>query len=359
MGQRISYTGQPLSGANNPIYRNLVSGAYHLLPAGQFAVDLGRQIAIQFFNVNNNTWNILCVGPTTTPVTITSDGINYRIINLSGTIMGASVTNQGSGTYVQSTTSLSFGSAPTGGVAATGVAIVGGDLTLTVTAGGSNYSPLTYLVIQPPWVAGGQNSVGSLPAIAIPTITSGAVASTTFTGGFAGAGYGTVPTVTVVDPTGVGSGAVVTAAIGTTNAALITGILITNGGSNYTGTTIPTVTITGAGSSAAATAIPSMALKSITVSSGGAVLTNAYLQTDGGTVVTSLNGESTTYRPATASATTSAGIITAAVIEDEGAGFQSVPKVGYINTGAIATTAPTLVAVVGGVNSLYRSWQFA
>lgn len=359
MGQRIPYVGQPISGVNPPVYRDLASGSYHILPAGQLNIELGRQTAIQFYNSYNGTWNILVGGPSISPISILSDGQNYRIINLSGTIAGASVTNQGSGTYVQATTSVTFGAPATGGVTALGVPIVGGDLVLTVASGGTNYSPLTYLVIQTPWVAGGQNSVGSLPAYALPTVTAGAIASTTFTGGFAGAGYGTAPTVTVVDPTGAGSGAVVTAAIGVTNAALITGILMTNMGAGYDGTHIPTVTITGAGSSAAATAVPLMALKSITVSAGGTVLTNSFLMTDGGIVVTSLNGESTTFRSAFASTTTSAGIITAAAVEDEGFGFQSVPKVGYINTGAIATGAPTLVPVVGGVTSFTRTWLAA
>lgn len=356
MGQRIPYVGQPISGVNNPAYRILASGAYHIIPAGNYNIELGRQMAIQFYNVNNNTWNILVAGPTTTPVTVLSDGQNYRVINLSGTISGATLTNQGSGTYVQSGTTVTFGAPAAGGITATGIPIVGGDLVLTVVTGGTGYSVLTYLEIQPPWVAGGQNSVGSLPAYALPTITAGAVASTTFTGGFAGAGYGTVPTVRVVDPTGAGSGAVVTAAIGTTNAALITGVLMTNMGAGYDGTHIPTLTFAGAGSAAAATAVCYFALKSITVSAGGTVQTGTFLMTDGGTVTQNLNGEALTFKPAFALSTVSAGIITAAVIEDEGSGFQSVPKVGVINTGAIGTGAPTLVAVVGGVNSFSRTW---
>ena len=119
------------------------------------------------FNTYNGTWNILVVGPSITPISFLSDGQNYRVINLSGTILGATVTNSGSGTYVQSTTSMTFGAPAAGGVTALGNAIVGGDLVLTVAAGGSNYSPLTYLVIDPPWL-NSPNSVGSLPAIAIP-----------------------------------------------------------------------------------------------------------------------------------------------------------------------------------------------
>lgn len=359
MGQRIPYVGQPVSGVNQPIYRVLSSGSYHIIPAGVYQLELGRQMGLQLYNVFNSTWNTLIAGPTTTPQSITSDGQNYRIINLSGTILGASVTNQGSGTYVQSSTTVTFGAPATGGTTATGVSIVGGDLVLTVVSGGSSYSALTYLQIQSPWQAGGQNSVGSLPAYAIPTITSGAVASTTFTGGFAGAGYGTVPIVSVIDPTGAGSGAVVTAAIGTTNASLITGILMTSMGSGYDGTHIPTVTFTGAGSSAAATSVCYFALKSVTVSAGGTTNTGAFLMTDGGIVVTVLNGEQTTFKPAFASTTVSAGIITAATIEDEGSGFQSVPRVGLINSGAISTGTTTLVAVVGGVNSFSRTWLSA
>ena len=68
-------------------------------------------------------------------------------------------------------------------------------------------------------------------------------------------------------------------------------------GAGYDGTHIPTVTITGAGSSCGCHgSLFCMALKSVTVSSGGTVLTGAFLMTDGGTVVTSLNGESTTFK---------------------------------------------------------------
>lgn len=351
MGQRISYLGQPISGVNAPIYQQLTSGAWFLLGLGQYVVELGRQAAIQFYNANNGTWNNLYAQPGT--YSVLSDGVNYRVINLSGTISGASVTNKGSN-YVQASTTCAF-AAPVSGITATGVAIVGGDLTIAITAGGAGYTnPVVY--IDPPWV-NGQNPVGALPAYATVGLTLGAISSVTL--GFSGAGYVGVPNVYVADPTG--TGAILTASIGVTNAAKINGILMTNIGSGYDGTHIPAVTIGGAGASAAATAIGNFAVQSVTVSSGGTGFSTSepIILTDGGVIAAALNGETLPFRPMEGAGLLTAGAISSVFVENEGNGIQSVPLVGAINTGAIATGAPTLVPVVGGVNTYVRFWQAA
>ena len=358
---RINYPGQAVS-PNVPQTVNLQSGAIWYAPNGNFMLKLGPQSILQWFDVNSGLWRTTDSGPSTHPIPISSDGTNFRVMNISGTISGINITN--AGTLYKTGDTIAFG-APAAGTpsrTAKGTIIVGGSLTYTVTSGGTGYSNPMF-IIQPPQLCGGVLGA-SLPAyIASCTLTSGVISSPT--GGFAGAGYGTAPTVTVVDavPAGVtpGSGAVITAAVA--GAGTVTGCVMTDNGAGYDGTHIPTVTFTTAtGSSAAATALPSMALKSLTVgSTNTGYSASVVIETSegsGAAAIAPLNDEFVMPRPARATATQSGGVVATPLIEDAGNGFQTVPLAKQVgNATADGSVNATFTAVVGGVNNSLLYWQ--
>ncbi len=238
---QIAYPGQLVGAAATPQTVGLQSGAVWNVPVGTFVLKLGPQSVLQWFDSNSGLWRITDSGPSQMPLTVTSDGTNFRVLNISGTIGGIHITTAGTG-YVQGDT-VTF-TAPAAGTpsrTATGKMIIGGSLTYTVTNGGTGYSNPAFFV-QPPQLCGGTYGL-CLPAyIASCTLTAGVISSPT--GGYAGAGYVTAPTVTVVDmvPAGVtpGTGAVITAAV--TGAGIWKGTIMTDNGAGYDGTHIPTLT---------------------------------------------------------------------------------------------------------------------
>lgn len=358
---QISYPGQVVS-PNIPQTVNLQSGAVWSIPSGSYQVKLGPQSVLQWFDANSGLWRITDSGPSQMPLQVDSDGSNFRVLNISGTISGINITN--AGTLYKTGDTIAFG-APAAGTpsrTAKGTIIIGGSLTYTVTAGGTGYSNPIF-VIQPPQLCGG--TVGaSIPAyIASCTLTSGVISSPT--GGFTGAGYVTAPTVTVIDavPAGVtpGTGAIVTATVA--GAGTVTGCIMTDNGAGYDGTHIPTVTFTTAtGSSAAATALPSMAVKSITVgSTNTGYSASVVIQTSlgsGAAAVAPLNDEFVMPRAARATATQSGGVVATPLVEDAGNGFQTVPLAKQTgNATADGSVNATFTAVVGGVNNSVLYWQ--
>lgn len=359
---QISYPGQS---AGVPPYApqsvNLQSGAIWPVPTGSFMLKLGPQSVLQWFDLNSGLWRITDSGPSSHPIPITSDGTNFRVMNISGTIQGVNITNAGTLYKTGDSFALTAPAAGTPSRTAKGTMIIGGSLTYTVTAGGTGYSNPMF-IIQPPQLCGGVQGA-CLPAfIQACTLTSGVISAPT--GGFAGAGYVAAPIVTVVDavPNGVtpGTGAQVTATVG--GAGTWTGTVMTDNGAGYDGTHIPTFTFTtSTGSSAAATALPSMALKSLTVGGtntgySASVLIETSL--GNGTAIAPLNDEFVMPRAARASATEAGGIVAAPVIEDAGNGFQTVPLAKQVgNATADGSVNATFTAVVGGVNNELLYWQ--
>jgi hypothetical protein len=323
------------------------SGGIYSLPAGDFLIQGGRQVGLQYYDSNDGQWhNHGFPGISTYPVYVGSDGTNYRVINMSGTIQGVSMTNNGSAYTAAPTVTFA---APTSGITATGVAIVGGDLTFSVSAGGSGYVNPT-VVISPP------NSGNAVRATATVSLTSGSLTTVTLV---AGAGYTSAPTVTVLDP--VGTGGTIVASLGTTNASKVLAIRVTNPGSGYAGTGAPAITFSGGGGTAAAgTAIMSLALSSVTVTTQGSNFSVApIVTTDGGVIVTSIDSlEAAPFRPAILSSVVTTGTITSITVQDEGFGFQKNPVATYFGSGAAAASnAATLTAVTGGVNTTVKVWQ--
>jgi len=217
-------------------YLTLGAGETWLLPAGTWNMALGQYTFLEWFDPVSGIWrptnDLACI---TGASQIESDGVNFRLANRTGTVMGARVTNVGSG----------YTSAPTVTASAGGSvykAIVGGAIsqTVTITAGGSNFTFPPILIIPPP--------TSGVPATATCTISAGAINAVTVVN--QGAGYAAAPPVFIInDPRDTtGTGATLTAAL--TGAQTITAVLCTNQGSPQT--SVPTLTFSGGGGSAAA-----------------------------------------------------------------------------------------------------------
>lgn len=384
---QISYPGQFVS-PNVPMSVNLQSGAIFNIPAGSYQMKLGPQSVLQWNDDNSGLWRITDSGPSNNPIQVESDGSNFRVLNISGTIQGINITVAGT-LYTQANTTMSF-TAPTAvsgipAITATATPIIGGSLTFAATSGGTGYTNPTFL-IPPPQLCGGTPGLCLPATIGACTLTAGVISSPT--GGFAGAGYVTAPlassattTITpaqfqanaqaylnsnqiiIIDPAG--TGAVITASLanGTATSGGLTGCVMTNPGAGYDGTHIPTVTITSAtGGSAAATALPSMAIKSITVGSTNTGYTaSALIMTSGGSGAAAIAGifdEPVLVRQGRATSVQSGGVLATPLIEDAGNGFQTVPLAKQVgNATADGSVNATFTAVVGGVNNILLYWQ--
>jgi hypothetical protein len=174
-----------------------------------------------------------------------SDGVNFRIANLSGAAWAALVTAAGSG-YVQATTTATAGTGNS-----TWTPIVGGSLgTFTVGTAGSGYTipPLVLLPAPPaPGVA----------ATAYATLSTGTVSAITID--IAGAGYLTAPPVTIIpspwDPAFLaGSIKPAAATVALAGSGTVTAVLLNNFGQPLGAG--PTITINGAGTSATVATVP-------------------------------------------------------------------------------------------------------
>ena len=215
-------------------------------------VQLGKYSAIQYYDPVSLTWRNLVNN--VQPFLFSSDGYNYRLINLSGTVVGGVVTTLGTSNAAKigiwpAGSSSALGAtaivaapanAPTN--TATMNVIVGGAVsqTVTVTTGGSGY-------VMPPILSFSPPPAGGLRATGYAVLTAGAVSSVVITN--QGAGYTSAPSVTVTPAYGdPGINAVITAALVPSTGTTIgygQGVAVTmaNYGGGYA--TVPTVTCAG------------------------------------------------------------------------------------------------------------------
>ncbi len=200
----------------------LQAGATRLIPAGTWNIDLGLYSCIQEFDPVQGTW-VNNGGSDTNFRYVSSDGVNYRVANLLGCVVGAVVSTS-----------------------------------VTVSNGGTGYVYPPLVFLDPP-------PVGSLgtQATGYSTLTSGAVSSITIDN--QGSGYTNAPVVYLIaDPRDtVGTGASATSVL--TGAGTVTSIAVTNIGTPLT--TMPTLTF-GSGS-AAATPIMVRTISAYTVTTAG------------------------------------------------------------------------------------------
>lgn len=241
------------------------------LPLGPGDVITNRAYSfVQHFDPVTGIWRgfATALGP---QQHIFSDGVNYRIANLTGCPVAAIVTVGGSG-YAQATTTCV---SSTGG--STWQPIVGGMMSVnTIQNAGSGYGVAPLLLIPAPGTPG-------VPATAYTTLTGGSVTGVTLTN--VGAGYGTASQTLIAvpnpyDPNLTSTTAIVGATVVLTpiGAGSVVAVLCTNNGAPAS----PTLTIAGAGASAAVTAVICQTMASGSVVAGGVGFTGGGVTTIGG-----------------------------------------------------------------------------
>lgn len=369
----------------------LTGGEYIYPPAGNYLMSLGEQSILQWWDPVGAAWRNFA-GPGAEPFQISVDGYNWRILNASGIVAAASITNAGSGGTngigpTQTGSTVSFAAGGTGpGDAATGYAIVGGALAApTVTQAGSGFVTPPLILIDPP-------PQGGIQATATCALTAGGGINTvTLTN--AGAGYMSAPNYYVVpqffnypgSPTtpGLGNsqpavppgqitnmppgpwtaqgqnpsfpataGALITSGA-LTGSGTLTGLVVTNNGFGYT--SVPAITLGGTSlGAAAATSIMSWGVTALTGGSGVAYTVGNVWESSMGYLTpgtTNLNNNNVFQpRPARGVLTSTAGAL---VIEDPGFGLQKVLVAGNFGVaqgGTIGTTSIVFSGItMGGI----------
>lgn len=335
---------------------SLAAGETFILPAGALYITPGPYTLYQVRDPVLSQWRTVYSAQGAAKA-IQSDGSNHRLANLTGCVVGAFITNVGSGYTSAPTVTLSAGTAAF-------TAVVGGAInsTVTITTAGVGYTHAPVLIVSPP-------PLGGVQATATAAVSGGAISAVTVVN--QGAGYTIAPTITVVPDS---RDTITTAAALTVNATLagagtITALVRTDHGTPLT--SIPTISFSGGGgASAAATAVMCWTATGFTVGAGGAAYGNAQpfqVTTTGGIVGGSAGA---VVNPAVGSGlfiprqanisgtSTAGGAITAtgAVVNDGGL-FQAVPN-GIVTAGGsgLATTVGQATITVGGVSD--TSWIY-
>lgn len=325
---------------------SLSSGESQIIPAGSWGVGTGLYSSLQEFDPVTGIWRNIGNDAGTTFRWVNSDGVNFRIANQTGTVVGALVITAGAG----------YTSAPTitdNGGTATYVAVIGGAVgtSVTIANGGKNYTYPPVIQISAPGAVGVQ-------ATATCTISAGAVNAVTIVN--QGAGYTSAPVISVLnDPRDTtGQNCQLTCVL--TGAGTVTAVLVTNSGAGLQ-TAVPTLTFAGGGytSTAAATAIMCFTTTAYTVTSAGSGYAGNVMVTGMGGFPATAPSYANTYiqsllvrqRPAYYGAViVSAGISAGGQTLYDGGIFPGVPT-GYVTgfSGASPNSAALASFTVGGV----------
>ena len=249
----------------------LPPGGDFLLPSGTFLVSPGQYSQIQIMDPVTTTWRPYSTQTINEPITISSDGVNWRLMNPTGFPIGAQVTNGGTG---YTAAPIISSTAATSGNSSLWVGVVGGAISaINVVAGGSgaNYSvpPIVHIAAPP---------APGVQATAVALLSGGLV--TGFTILDPGAGYASPPAVIIV-PQSTDLNTFATSTVAITNArataqlsyvGVVTAALMTNDGTQTsTGVTPLTLTpgVGGAGSGATLTAVMALTVTNITYTTPG------------------------------------------------------------------------------------------
>jgi len=314
----------------------LVTGEIFTIPSGQYIVQPGLFTFVQWFDPITAMWRNFQTANSNAPVTVASDGFNYRLANLTGTVVGAVVTAGGTGytngIYFPSGFPISgnpsavlqagTAAAPSvtvaaggGSILAQGQLVVGGAIntSVTITNAGTNYTRAPILQVSNP-------PAGGVPATCTCTISGGAINAVTVTN--QGAGYTTAPTITVTNAQGdtTGRGAVLTVNATLALSGQVVAITFPNNGAGMT--SVPAISFSPA-STTAATAIMCWTATTVTWT-GPNHATNGWVGLIGSAVTA---GSSTSTNPAI-----STGLF--------------VPRMGY--TSMVASTSPTTTTILDG-----------
>ena len=328
-----------------------------VIPAGEYTIEEADVSVIQWFDPVMTVWREWNAFRGQAK-TIFSDGVNFRLANLTGCPVSATVAGGGSG-FTQATAVVT---ANVGG--STWKAIVGGSLSVvSITNAGANYT-------MPPIAVIPDGPVGlSVPATANTTITAGTLTSVALVN--VGAGYTTAPTplILVPNPADPNIGTITNATItmGLTNAGKITAALCTNNGNSLA--TISALTLTASGGAGAGATITPNVLQVVTgMTIGGAgtgiSASNEVTSVGGIPVSVSAIGNPVvelglitgtsiaSWRPRKASMTmaVAGGSLTSvSAIYDTGM-FLSTPTALLVNnTGVAPTAAATVTFTMGGI----------
>jgi hypothetical protein len=347
---------------------NLPSGGTYVIPAGQYQLLLGAYTFLQWFDPITQLWRVFSSPAQSDSTIISSDGFNYRLANLTGTVVGASVTNAGTG-YTNGiyppASQLGTATAPSvtfaaggGSVLAKGTLIVGGAInsTVTITTAGSGYTlPPTLVISNPP--------AGGVPATATCTISGGAINAVTVTN--QGAGYTAAPTITVVNQAldTTGSGGVLTVNATLAGSGTVTAITVPINGVGMT--SVPAITFAPA-STTAATAIMCFTITAGVAQTSASNMGTGNIGFAGGNLAAT---QSTNTNPAittglfvpriatTGFNTTAGGGIT---FNDSGL-HQTIPAgIAYavLSSGTISAAATAVAQTVGGVSDISYLSQY-
>ena len=241
-----------------PTEITLSSGQLYTIPSGQYWILTGLYTFLQWYDPVTTLWRNFQTPAQSQGVPVSSDGFNWRLANITGCMVGASITGAGSGLtngIYPAGTGLGTAASPTvtmsaggGSITATVNAIVGGAInsTVTITAGGKSYTKAPLLVFSNP-------PVGGVPASGYCTISGGAINAVTVTN--VGAGYTVAPTITVVNAYGdtTGSGGILTVNATLAGSGGYTALTVANNGAGLT--SVPTFTFAPTTGTPAATAI--------------------------------------------------------------------------------------------------------
>jgi hypothetical protein len=392
---------------------SLAGGSYIYPPAGNYFLTGGDQTVVQWWDPIASQWRNYCCPPAVT-FQLDMDGYNQRIINMSGVVQAASITNVGSGGVngigpTQTGTTVAFAAPGGNGQTAKGYVIIGGAVgtaggTATVTQGGSGFAVPPTIIIDPP-------PVGGIQATAVAAITTaGVLTSVTMVN--PGAGYLTVPNFYAVPqfldypgqpalpytlptsptpvapnfppgqiaggtgPAGTGgilppqmwmqaltlaspltSGALITGPA-ITGTGTLTGIVVTDFGSLYT-TSVPAVSFAGGtlAGGVAATAIMAWAAQSVSTFTGGTIAAVSSAISGLGQLALFNNNNLLLGRPIRGSVSTG-GVVT---VNDPGFAIQTLMATGSIGViGAGVSVNPTGggAGVMGPVNDTFQLQMF-
>jgi hypothetical protein len=358
--------------------------------SGQYIIGMGQYTTLQAYDQGLYTWRNMQVNPQSL-ATVSSDGQNYRLANNTGCVIGALITNAGSGytngfygynqqgaaitiqngavtpgnTTLTVTPSAggSLWNAIVGGAVNTTIGITGtlyenqpfgGTGTSVTGSGGSAYTRAPLLVFSPPPNQGAQPYI--LPT-AVCTISAGAINSVTVIN--QGAGLQGLPNITVVPQLGdtTGAGAVLGWTSG--NSAMVgTGtILALYPAAHGTAavTAVPTLTFSPA-STTAATAIMNFTITSFTAGTAGVAYVAAGAAFNGGIVAgTAANTNPILdkalsipiFPPVNVAATTGLPSLSGPF---GGVNIQAVPTITSFSSGAAPSTAAATTVNVGGAS---------
>lgn len=339
-----SLTAIPYTQGSNRV--SLAPGQSIQIPAGDWIIDLGKYSILEYqdpvrsgsISQTSGVW--LPIRSQRGTFKIFSDGVNYRISNLLGCVVGGIVTKGGTG-YVQASTTVT----PSVGNS-TWQAIVGGRVALptcSIVGAGYGVAPIVYIPAPP---------AGGIPASAIAAITAGVISGFTMIN--EGAGYTSAPAITILpnpfDPN-IGSITAAVAACALTGSGVVNGVALTNPGAPVASTM--TLTITGGDGSAAITPIflTTLASLSITALGSGSITGGALTTINGQSPATNVFTQSNDFIPRQAQVqlSISGGTAVAYTIIDGGMFLGTASPI-IMTYGGVQYVGPTVTLTQGSAN---------